>query len=277
MHRFTPDTPSKADIKLIRSLGQKKFREEHGLFVVEGVKMVEEALQQKRFEVAAVYYTEVIGQEAMSRMTLLSSPSPALAVLRKEAAGGFDITALISDMQNRSVAAIPAPDTTGEVAGKYAADGSRVLMIALDSIRDPGNMGTIMRIADWFGVQHIFASPDCVDIYNPKTVQASMGAIFRKPVHYVDLQQTVRELTAAGVAVYATTLEGGRNIYSETLRRDHTLVIMGSENNGVSPELLSIVPDRLFIPPYPIDSLGSTSESLNVAIATSIICYEFRK
>ncbi len=254
MHRFTPQVPSKADIKLIRSLGQKKFREEHGLFVVEGVKMVEEALQQNHFEVAAVYYTEVIGQEAMSRMTLLSSPSPALAVLRKNTCSELNISTLLNE-----------------------SDSSRVLMLALDSVRDPGNMGTIMRIADWFGVQHIFASEDCVDIYNPKTVQASMGAIFRKQVHLVDLQRTVGELAAAGVAVYATTLEGGRDICSEQLRKDRALVIMGSENNGVSSELLSIVPNRLFIPPYPADSLGSTSESLNVAIATSIICYEFRR
>ncbi len=266
MHRFTPDIPSKADIKLIRSLSQKKFREEHGLFVVEGVKMVEEAMQQDRFEVAAVYYTEVIGQEAMSRMTLLSSPSPALAVLRKKDCNEFDIN---SDLQC-------FPDKYSDSSINTSVD-SRILMLALDSVRDPGNMGTIMRIADWFGVQHIFASPDCVDIYNPKTVQASMGAIFRKPVHFMDLQQTVRELTAAGVAVYATTLEGGRNIYTEKLSRDSSLIIMGSENNGVSPKLLSLVPDRLFIPPYPANSLGSTSESLNVAIATSIICYEFRK
>ncbi len=251
--------PSKADIKLIRSLGQKKFREQEGLFVVEGAKMVAEALQQRRFEVAAVYYTETVGEETMSRMTLLSSPSPALAVLSKSASGC-----------GGSSESVPP-------SGQSASADSRSLYLALDSVRDPGNMGTILRIADWFGVQRIYVSEDCVDIFNPKTVQASMGAILRKDVIVTDLRTLIPRLQSEGVSVYATTLEGGTSIYQTPLVRDNALIIMGSENNGISPELLSLVPSRLFIPPYPAEALGSTSESLNVAIATSIACYEFRR
>ena len=148
--------PSKADIKLIRSLGQKKFREELGLFVVEGEKMVGEALTQKRFPVEAVYRLSDIGEEVMGRMSHLSSPSPALAVLRIPDAGGY----------------------SGKSSDSELPEG---LCLGLDSVRDPGNVGTILRLADWFGIGTVYLSPDCVDLYNPKTVQATMGSIFRGP------------------------------------------------------------------------------------------------
>ncbi len=256
MHKFTPQIPSKADIKLIRSLGQKKFREQEGLFVVEGAKMVAEALEQQKFKVEAVYYSDIIGEETMSRMTLLSSPSPALAVLSK--VGNRDYLHSYKERE---------PDSAN----------TRSLYLALDSVRDPGNMGTILRIADWFGVQRIYISEGCVDIYNPKTVQASMGAIFRKDAIVTDLKQLIPQLQSEGVSVYATTLEGGRSIYEAPISRDNAMIIMGSENNGICSEILELVPQRLFIPPHPADSIGSTSESLNVAIATSIVCYEFRR
>ena len=146
--------PSKADIKLIRSLGQKKFREELGLFVVEGEKMVGEALTQKRFPVEAVYRLSDVGEEVMGRMSHLSSPSPALAVLR-----------------------IP-PEEMQDNAQAHALPSG--LCLGLDSVRDPGNVGTILRLADWFGIGTVYLSPDCVDLYNPKTVQATMGSIFRQ-------------------------------------------------------------------------------------------------
>ncbi len=263
MHRFTPQAPSKADIKLIRSLGQKKFREQEGLFVVEGAKMVAEALTQNRFKVLATYYTEDIGEDTMSRMTLLSSPSPALAVLAKTGSGTADN---------------PSASGQSPLSEKSPSDADyRRLYLALDSVRDPGNMGTILRIADWFGVQRIYVSEGCVDIFNPKTIQASMGAILRKDVIVTDLQTLIPRLESEGVSVYATTLEGGMSIHKAPIVRDNALIIMGSENNGISPEVLSIVQQRLFIPPYPADALGTTSESLNVAIATAIACYEFRR
>ena len=151
---------SKADIKRVRALGSKKQRELSGLFVVEGEKMVAEALVSG-FEVEEVYRIDDIGEEAMGRISQLSSPSPALAVVR-----------------------MPDPPSSDEIDALTA---SRPLCLALDSVRDPGNLGTIVRIADWFGIDAVFASRDTVELYNPKTVQATMGAVFRRKVIYCDL------------------------------------------------------------------------------------------
>lgn len=241
--------PSKGDLKSIRSLSMKKYRESEGMFVVEGEKMVDEALSSG-MDVLAVYRTEEIGEDVMSKMTLLSSPSPALAVVRKH----------------------PGPDTEQSLTK----DSLKGISLALDSVRDPGNMGTILRIADWFGIERIFASEDCVDIYNPKAVQASMGSIFRKNVDYIDLKNVIRLCRDASIPVYVTALDG-ENIHDKRLSRENALIIMGSENNGVSPELSSMATGRLFIPPYPSDSAGGRSESLNVATAAAIVCYEFRR
>lgn len=237
---------SKADIKRIRALGSKKQREQSGLFVVEGEKMVAEALASG-FEVESVYRTEEIGEEAMERITQLSSPSPALAVVRLPAAAdAAQIDALIA---------------------------SRPLCLALDSVRDPGNLGTIVRIADWFGIDAIFASRDTVEIFNPKAVQATMGAIFRRKVIYCDLPQVAEKFTAAGMPVYGTFLDGN-DIYREPLSASG-LIVMGSESNGIGDQMAARVTSRLYIPPYPRDAAGS--ESLNVAIATAITCALFRK
>ena len=139
---------SKNELRQVRSLAQKKFRDESGLFVVEGEKMVSEALASG-FEVVSVYRRDEICEEAMARLSMLSSPSPVLAVVRQPA---------------------PAPFHP-----------SKGLFLALDGIRDPGNLGTILRVADWFGIDGVVASPDTVELYNPKVVQATMGAIFRVP------------------------------------------------------------------------------------------------
>ena len=148
-------TISNNEIKKVKSLQQKKFRDEYGLFTVEGEKMVEEAVRSP-FCVDKVYYTDEIGIEAMKRISSLSSPSPVLAVVKKP-----EYTYI---------------DDIAELNGLLSKGG---LFIGLDSIRDPGNLGTILRIADWFGIEAIFAAPDSVDVFNPKVVQASMGAIFR--------------------------------------------------------------------------------------------------
>ena len=237
---------SKADIKRVRALGSKKQREQSGLFVVEGEKMVAEAISSG-FEVENVYRTDDIGQQAMEQITQLSSPSPVLAVVRMPAApSASDIDSLIA---------------------------SRPLCLALDSVRDPGNLGTIVRIADWFGIDAIFASHDTVELFNPKTVQATMGAIFRRKVIYYDLEQVADRFVAAGMPVYGTFLDGA-DIYREGLSKSG-LIVMGSESNGISAQMAGKVTSRLFIPPYPRDAAGS--ESLNVAIATAITCALFRK
>ena len=237
---------SKAEIKRIQALRLKKYRDRERLFVVEGEKMVAEALSGG-FDVECVYRVEDIGQEAMGRITMLSSPSPALAVVRMP--------------EPMSAAAVDALVET------------RPLCLALDSVRDPGNLGTIVRIADWFGIDAIFASPDTVELFNPKTVQATMGAVFRRRVIYCDLPAVAEKFAAAGMPVYGTFLDGD-DIYRQQLER-HGLIVMGSESNGIGPEMASRVSHRLFIPPYPRDASGS--ESLNVAIATAVTCALFRK
>lgn len=237
---------SKAEIKRIHALRAKKQRDESGLFVVEGEKLVAEALASG-FEIENVYRIEDIGREAMERITMLSSPSPALAVVRIPGAPSLaDIDALVA---------------------------SRPLCLALDSVRDPGNLGTIVRIADWFGINAIFASEDTVELYNPKTVQATMGAIFRRKVIYCNLPEVARKFTAAVMPVFGTFLDGN-DIYGEDLSQEG-LIVMGSESNGIGPEMAQLVSRRLFIPPYPRGAAGS--ESLNVAIATAVTCALFRR
>lgn len=237
---------SKAEIKRIRALASKKQREETGMFVVEGEKMVAEALASG-LEVVSVYRTDDIGEDVMRQISSLSSPSPALAVVR-----------------------IPAVPSEADIASVIKA---RPLALALDSVRDPGNLGTIVRIADWFGIDVIFASEDTVELYNPKTVQATMGAIFRKKVIYCDLPQMLERFTAADMPVYGTFLDG-EDIYSVDLQPSG-LIVMGSESFGIGPQCASRVTHRLLIPPYPRGSV--TSESLNVAVATAITCALFRR
>lgn len=237
---------SNNEIKLIKSLSQKKFRDRERLFTVEGDKMVEEAVKSG-FDIVYIYRKEEIGEEKMSRISLLSSPSPVLAVVRM-------------------------PSLTEPL--KTAANG---LYIGLDSIRDPGNLGTIIRIADWFGVKDIFATEDTVDVFNPKTVQATMGAVFRVRMHYGSLTDTAGKFLDAGGKVYGTFLDG-RNIYSCNLSTGAdcpVLVVTGNESNGISDSLASLVSDRLHIPPFPGGSV--TSESLNAAVATAITIAEFRR
>ena len=241
-------------IKFIRSLSQKKFRDEQGLFIAEGEKIVQEALNSG-YNVKEVYYEKEIGREAMERITCLSSPSPVLAVIEKP---NFTPDSILQS--------ISSPEDSL---------GRKPLFLALDGVKDPGNLGTIIRIADWFGIDAIFASPGSVEVYNPKVVQATMGAIFRKQVVYTDLQEVCRKFLAAGKPVYGTFLDG-KNLY-ENLSDDKKqgLIVMGSESFGISPQLEALISNKLLIPPYPADAV--TSESLNVAIATAIICAEFRR
>lgn len=235
------------EIKDIRALANKKYRDETGLFVVEGEKMVAEALRS-RFVVERVWRREEIGPAAMARISQLSSPSPVLAVVRKPA----DLHAAAPDPGNG-------------------------LWLALDSLRDPGNLGTIIRIADWFGLEGIFASEDSVDLFNPKVVQSTMGAVFRVRFQYTDLPALAGRILERNGAVYGTFLDGN-NMYDRELRTGSDgpcLVITGNESVGISPALAAKVSDRLYIPPYPSDDPGS--ESLNAAVATAVVIAEFRR
>lgn len=233
-----------SEIKYIKSLSQKKFRDEYGVFAVEGEKLVQEALKSG-FEVEKVFRKEEIGEAAMARISALSSPSPVLALVR-----------------------IPESRMEAPRDGLY---------LALDGIRDPGNLGTILRVADWFGIDAVFASEDTVDVFNPKVVQATMGAIFRVKFHYADIPALCQSALQAGGAVYGTFLDG-ENIYEKSLSNGverPSVIVIGNEANGISAATAACVSERLYIPPFPADDPGS--ESLNAAVATAITVAEFRR
>jgi len=145
--------------------------------------------------------------------------------------------------------------------------------LALDGVQNPGNLGTIIRLADWFGISDIYCSPDTADCYNPKVVQATMGAILRVRVHYLPLADFLAKTAAEKTPVYGTMLDG-ENIYSTTLSANG-VIVMGNEGKGVSEECARSFTHRLLIPSYPPERQGS--ESLNVAMATGIVCAEFRR
>ena len=244
---------SNNEIKRVKALQQKKFRDETGLFTVEGEKMVDEAVASP-FKVENIYRREDIGEDAMKRISALSSPSPVLAVVRKP-----------EDIYINDVSKLTSLLSKG---GLY---------LALDTIRDPGNLGTILRIADWFGIDAVFATKDTVDVFNPKVVQATMGAIFRVKMHYVDLPALSDVVLTAGGKIFGTFLDG-LNIYSRPLDNGDgapVLIVIGNESEGISPAMAKLVTDRLYIPPYPADDPGS--ESLNAAVATALTVAEFRR
>ena len=244
---------SNNEIKRVKALQQKKFRDETGLFTVEGEKMVDEAVASP-FKVENIYRREDIGEDAMKRISALSSPSPVLAVVRKP-----------EDIYINDFSRLTSLLSKG---GLY---------LALDTIRDPGNLGTILRIADWFGIDAVFATKDTVDVFNPKVVQATMGAIFRVKMHYVDLPALSDVVLTAGGKIFGTFLDG-LNIYSRPLDNGDeapVLIVIGNESEGISPAMAKLVTDRLYIPPYPADQPGS--ESLNAAVATAITVAEFRR
>lgn len=241
------------EIKRVRSLSDKKFRDRYGLFCVEGEKMVDEALRSG-FDVETVYRKDEIGEEQMGRISSLSSPSPVLAVVRKPQDINLSSDAALSD-----------------------ALGQSGLYLALDSIRDPGNLGTILRVADWFGIDAVFAAPDTVDVFNPKVVQATMGAIFRVKFHYAEIPALCRAAVSAGGNVYGTFLDGS-DMYEKQLnpgKDSPSVIVIGNESNGISDEVAGLVSDKLYIPPYPKNDTGS--ESLNAAVATAITVAEFRR
>jgi len=230
---------SKNQIKLFKSLEFKKFRDKYGMFVAEGPKLISEL--QPHFEL--VYLAE--GDEA-DRLSFLDTPQHVFAVFKK-----------------RVEAFEPSTSLTPFNAS---------LQLALDDIQNPGNLGTIIRLADWFGIEQIYCSRGCADIYSPKVVQATMGALAHLHIHYVDLPSFLRQLDPT-IPIYGTFLDG-ENIYTSGLSSSG-LIVMGNEGHGVSPEVEQLVTHKLLIPNYPVGR--PTTESLNVAIATAIVCAEFRR
>lgn len=243
---------TKAEIQFVRSLSDKRTRDQERLFIAEGKKLIDE-IEQSTLTIRRIYTTlpelkgrnvELVDKTTMERISQLKSASDALAVV-EQPRHKLDIK-----------------DLKGE------------LTLALDGVQNPGNLGTIIRLADWFGIKNIICSTECADLYNPKVVQATMGAILRVGVHYTpSLAATLSEASANGLAIYGTLLDGN-NIYSEELLSEG-IIVMGNEGRGLSDDCRNTLTHKLFIPPYPADA--ATSESLNVAMATGIILAEFRR
>ncbi len=245
---------SKNKIKYIRSLELKKNRKEAQAFLAEGHKLVGDLLShfpcllivatsrwlQNHAEIQAEEIIEVT-EEELARASLLKAPQEVLGVFKQP-----------QYLFNPNIA-------------------KEQLCLALDDVQDPGNLGTIVRIADWFGIKHIFCSTGTADIYNPKTVQATMGAIARVKLHYCNLSEVLGSLT--DIPVFGTFLDG-ENIYTQELS-NHGIIVMGNEGKGISPNVSRFVNSKLLIPNFPQGC--ETSESLNVAVATAITCSEFRR
>ncbi len=242
---------TKAEIQLVRALADKRGRTQHGLFVAEGEKLIGELRTsqlrvRKIFALEGVFEgpdVETVAPRDMERLSLLKTPSNSLALVEMP---------------------------------HYALDPAALggaLTLALDEVQNPGNLGTIVRLADWFGIGDIVCSEGTADCFNPKVVQATMGAILRVKVHYTDLKRFLEEAVARDIPVYGTFLEG-ENLYEAPLTPGG-IVVMGNEGRGVRPEVAAAATRKLFIPPYPTDRRGS--ESLNVAMATGIVCAEFRR
>ncbi|MCK9220028.1 MAG: RNA methyltransferase [Bacteroidales bacterium] len=254
---------SQSQIKQITALQVRKYREELGLFMAEGEKLVLDLIRSE-FKVAAIYASsswiidhlaiirekeipaiETLPRE-MERISALSTPSPVLAVVKKPESGSLI-----------SISAFCQP--------------SSGLSLALDNIRDPGNFGTIIRIADWFGIKRIWCSENTVDLYNPKVVQATMGSIARVEVMYEELDQVFARLNGQ-FPVFGAYLEG-ENVFTAELPSSG-IILIGNESRGISPQLETWVTRKVFIPSFGDKNHGK-AESLNASIATAILCSEF--
>lgn len=238
---------TKNQIKRIKSLHQKKYRKEHQLFIAEGVKVIQELLQSA-FVLEHLYVTSemefdvpshqctIVSTDDLKKMSALTTTPNCLAVFHCLESKSLDFSDWV---------------------------------VALDDVRDPGNLGTIIRLCDWFGIRHIVCSLETVDCYNPKVIQATMGSVSRVNMEYTDLATRLKKVDAP---IYGTFL-GGENIY-EMKDIQPGVIVMGNEANGISAEIEQLVSRKITIPRF--GNLQQT-ESLNVAMATSIVLSEFRR
>lgn len=233
--------------KYINSLQQKKFRLQYGTFLVEGEKMVTELLQSD-FEIEYIFSIKGKGHQL----------------------NNYD-TIEISEKEMKSISALSTPSIFLAVAKqkKQTIDWSQNnLILVLDKIKDPGNLGTIIRTADWFGVNTVICSNQCVDVYNPKVVQATMGSIFRTTVAYTNLVDFFKENKT--IPVYGALLDGV-NVYQHLIKHKKAFLLMGSESFGISAELIPYITNKIMIPKF------GKAESLNVAVATGVLCSAYRQ
>ncbi len=236
---------SKSQTKYIQSLGQKKHRDQEGVFVAEGPKLVKELLQSKNAELICLY---ALNDWIEENEKLLK---------------GINVSA-INENELEKISQLKTPNQVIAVIKKFKMqkpDVKRKISLVLDAIQDPGNLGTIIRIADWFGILQIVCSPDCADVYNPKVVQATMGSIARVKVFYTDLPAWLKQQNE--VKVYATMLEGKDVTKMSGLKEG--LIIIGNEAKGIQDELLQLVDEKITIPKK------GGAESLNAAVATGIV------
>ena len=241
---------TKAEIQFVRSLADKRVRDEERLFIAEGDKLISEIVASG-WKIRNLYAieghfdgrAEIISSKEMERISQLKTASTSLAVVEQ-----------------------PRYKTPTSASAER-------LALALDGVQNPGNLGTIIRLADWFGVEDIYCSPDTADCFNPKVIQATMGAILRVKIHYLPLADFLARTAQAGTPIYGTMLDGD-NIYDAELSAGG-VIVMGNEGKGVSDACIKSFSHRLLIPTYPADRQGS--ESLNVAMATGIVCAEFRR
>ena len=236
---------SKNHIKLITSLSQKKYRQKHKLFVVEGVKVVHEFLNSS-YELEIVFSTD----------TDFSSTNKFIEVTDQE-------LKKISSLKNpnKVLAIFKIPNQINPIMGG--------LILALDSINDPGNLGTIIRLCDWFGIEQLVCSNETVDCFNSKVVQASMGSLTRVAVSYLDLKKYLQN---ASVPIFVADMDG-LNVYKTKLP-DSAVLVLGNEANGISDEIKQLVTTKITIPRY---GAFQQTESLNVATASAILLSEFRR
>jgi RNA methyltransferase, TrmH family len=253
---------SKHDLKFIRSLHLKKFRDESGMYIAEGLKIVQEAVTTQIKNIDQVFVSSKlagqfeqllpanhlkiteVSQAEYERISALKNPQGILALMKKTAMS------------------LPSPEDFSDIS------------LVLDQLSDPGNLGTIIRLADWFGIRHIICSEDSVECYNPKVVQSAMGALFRMNILYTRLTDFLAtSRNNVQLKVYGTTLEG-QNLFKTKLQKP-AFIILGNEANGVSKKLSDMVDTNLLIPTYSLRA--EKTESLNVSIAAAIVCSEFRR
>lgn len=308
---------SKGQIQFITSLHHKKYREENGCFIAEGTKIVVE-LMESDFQVRGVYASaewivshikeagakeipifETLPHE-MTKISALSTPGPVLAVVTIPSAKDSPFTCSLvhpfTDYPDHPFTCSPVHPLTGSpvhlFTGSHDFSSSQCLTLALDDIRDPGNLGTIIRIADWFGVDTILCSMNCVDEFNPKVVQATMGSIARVRVVRCDLEKILAKISGQNkvslssphlapkpdstipvIPVYGACLDG-ENIYSSENIQRNGIILIGNESHGISENLLPLITHKITIPTFHSDVM-KRAESLNASVATAIILAEF--
>jgi len=250
---------SKNKIKLIRSLDSKKSRLEHGLFVAEGEKLVSEIIESQ-ITVSYLVATETwFSENKEKKLNCLEKGFATEDELKKA-------SFLKTPQRVLCLVKLPKQELNLESL-------KNKLSIILDNVQDPGNLGTIIRIADWFGIEHVICSQNSADAFNPKVVQATMGAICRVKIYYENLNEVLTNVKTLGIPIYGTALDG-ENIYNTSLT-PNGFIVMGNESNGLHPSTITFLDKQLNIPFFPENQ--KRSESLNVAVATAIVCSEFRR